>query len=157
MAAAESALRDLDDLAGNAARVVAAARQLPDHMSVFVGLPGPVDLGWQRAVAVVEEAGLQAKLDVAGPDAMLAARLSALIEADLPFKLTGLDLDRLPAVVALIDALIEGAEPAEAAELAATPVTMAELGSWDDLRQARVRRRLVSCDAVDPAAWLSQV
>lgn len=157
VAAAESALRDLDDLAGNAARVVAAAHQLPADVAVFVELPGPVDLGWHRAVAVVEAAGLQAKLDAAGPPAVLAARLSALIEADLPFKLTGLTLDRLPAVVALVDALIEGADLEEAAGLAADTFAGAALAGWDDLRAGRVRRRLVSCDGGDPGAWLDRV
>lgn len=153
--AAESALRDLDDLAGNAARVVAAARELPEAVVVFVELPGPADLGWQRAVEVIESAGLLAKLTAAGPVPGLAARLSALVEADLPFKLTGLTLDRLPGVAGLVDALIEGAEPAEAANL--EPVGVAELAGWDDVRQTRVRRRLISCDGDDPGAWLERV
>ena len=34
--AAESALRDLDDLSGNAARVVSAAEQLDDRIEVFL-------------------------------------------------------------------------------------------------------------------------
>ena len=56
LVAVETVLRDLDDLAGNAARVVAAAADLPPGVDVFVGFPaanGTVD-----AVEVVEAAGL---------------------------------------------------------------------------------------------------
>ncbi|HEY0240314.1 MAG TPA: hypothetical protein VGC37_16895, partial [Friedmanniella sp.] len=42
LVAVESVLRDLDALAGNATRVVAAAAGLPDGVDVYVGLPpGP--------------------------------------------------------------------------------------------------------------------
>src|SRR4051812_20549731 len=48
--AVESALRDLDDLAGNAARVVSAAGELDAGVQVFVELPYAP--GWERAVEV---------------------------------------------------------------------------------------------------------
>jgi hypothetical protein len=89
----ESALRDLDDLAGNAARVVSAAAELGEEVAVFVEIPYAA--GWERAVAEVEAAGLSGKLRTGGPDArdcpttdQLARQLSVLVEADLPFKLT---------------------------------------------------------------------
>ena len=91
---AEIALRDLDDLAGNAERVVAAAEELdPDEVMVFVELP--FRHGWVAAIEVVEGAGLNGKIRTGGlePDAyptadQLAQQLSELIEADLPFKAT---------------------------------------------------------------------
>ena len=92
--AAEIALRDLDDLAGNAGRVVAAAEELdPDEVSVFVEVP--FGHGWIGAVEVIEAASLFGKIRTGGlePDAFptadqLAQQLSVLIEADLPFKAT---------------------------------------------------------------------
>ena len=92
--AAEIALRDLDDLAGNAGRVVAAAEELdPDEVSVFVEVP--YGHGWLGAVEVIEAASLFGKIRTGGlePDAFpsadqLAQQLSGLIEADLPFKAT---------------------------------------------------------------------
>jgi hypothetical protein len=91
--AVESALRDLDDLAGNAARVVAAADQLDESVSVFVEMPHAP--GWERAVIEVEAAGRYGKIRTGGlepaetPSAnQLARQLSVLIEADLAFKAT---------------------------------------------------------------------
>ena len=51
-----SMLRDLDDLAGNAARVIAAAEALDPDVTVFVGLPYAP--GWPRAVELVEAGGV---------------------------------------------------------------------------------------------------
>ena len=93
LVAVESALRDLDDLAGNAERVVSAAAELDDAVRVFVEIPYAP--GWERAVAVVEAAGYYGKLRTGGvepadtpPADQLARQLSVLIEADLPFKAT---------------------------------------------------------------------
>ena len=61
---AVSMLRDLDDLAGNAARVVAAAEALDPDVAVFVGLPYAP--GWAGAVEVVEAAGHCAMISPAG-------------------------------------------------------------------------------------------
>src|SRR3954451_6745854 len=63
--AVESALRDVDDLAGEATRVVAAAGELDATVHVFVELP--YAQGWERAVEVVEAAGLSGKLRTGGP------------------------------------------------------------------------------------------
>src|SRR5215204_4797003 len=91
--AVESALRDLDDLGGNAARVAAAAAELDESVLVFVEIP--YTPGWERAVEEVEGAGLLGKIRTGSPDntgtppyAQLAEQLSVLVEADLPFKAT---------------------------------------------------------------------
>jgi hypothetical protein len=153
--AAESELRDLDDLAGNAGRVAAAAGEL-DEVAVRVTLPDAP--GWVRAVEVVEAAGLSANVR-AGADAWsdrsaarrLAERLSVLVEADLAFSLTAAEGVELPrpgqavAVVAmLVEALVDGAEPEEAAELLLlTDATRIRAGleRWNDATATRVRRR----------------
>lgn len=77
----ESALRDLDDLPGNAGRVAQAALALDDlaiddPITVFVELPYAP--GWQRAVEVVEAAGLLGKIRTGGtePDAYPSPRSS---------------------------------------------------------------------------------
>ena len=153
--AVESALRDLDDLAGNAARVVAAALAL-DDVAVTVGLPDAP--GWVRAVEVVEAAGLRAGV-ACDADAWrnpaaagrLAERLSVLVEADLPFSLAPGTLPApgraLASLAMLVEALVDGAEPEEASELLlvedATRLRSG-LGRWDEPTAHRVRRRLLS-------------
>lgn len=152
-----SMLRDLDDLAGNAARVVAAAEALDPDITLFVGLPYAP--GWPRAVEVVEAAGHCAVLspgDPAGPAsaAELVEQLEGLIDADLPFKIGG--GSAAYSLTGLIDAvrgLIDGLPAADAAQL---------LGADSDLQWAingeaealRVRRRLrsVNCAQVSAAA-----
>ena len=158
--AARAALRDLDDLTGNLQRVVAAAAVLAD-VEVEVTLPDAP--GWVRTVEAVEAAGLWAH--VAAPAAAwrepaaalrLTERLSVLVEADLAFSVSPEPGDepgpagRAVAVLAmLVEALVDGAEPAEAAELLlADPVRVRTgLARWDVATVGRVRRRLraVSC------------
>ncbi len=174
--AVEAALRDLDDLAGNVARVSAAADQLDDGIAVYVEIPYAP--GWERAVAAVEAAGCRGKLRTGGPEPadtptvdQLAAQLSELVEADLPFKATaglhrafptpGVD-PRRPAqhgfltLLAAVDALVEGATvPDTAAVLGREDrdALIAELAGWDEHRAARVRRRWLSfgcCGILDP-------
>jgi hypothetical protein len=82
----EPALRDLDDLVGSAARVISAAAELGSDVDIFVGLPYAP--GWEAAVEPIEAAGLYGKIGAAGPSAT-AEQLSILVEADLPFKITG--------------------------------------------------------------------
>lgn len=170
--AVESALRDLDDLAGNAARVASAAGELPEEVRVFVEIPYAP--GWERAVEAVEAAGLLGKIRTGSPDdsgtpayAPLAEQLGVLVEADLPFKATaglhharptpGPDPDRpvqhgFLNVLAAVDALVEGASAVEAAAVlrSGDPAVVA---LWDDATAARVRRRFVSfgcCGVLDP-------
>jgi hypothetical protein len=170
----ESALRDLDDLAGNAARVVAAAGELDDTVGIFVEIPYAP--GWERAVAVVEEAGRYAKLRTGGEAAVpstgqLAHQLSVLVEADLPFKATaglhhavataGRDPERPAAhgflnLIAAVAALVDGAIVEEAAQVLSSTDASAlaeRVGTWGEAEASRVRRRLRSfgcCGVTDP-------
>ena len=156
---AVSVLRDLDDLVSGARRVAAAAAAL-EGVVVRVELPDVP--GWVRAVEVVEAAGLEAQVSTAAdawtdPAAArrLAERLSVLVEADLPFAVApgtapGDSSGRaVLALAMLVEALVDGAEPAGAAELLlADPVRVrAGLHRWDDATAARVRRRLRSVAA----------
>jgi hypothetical protein len=180
--AAEIALRDLDDLAGNAGRVAAAAAELDPDIAVFVELPRRP--GWIAAVEVVEAAGLLGKIRTGGlePDAFpttdqLAEQLSALIEADLPFKATA-GLHRawpqrvadehgrirhqhgFVTVLMAIEALIDGAGTDAATELLGLDDPgriFTALQGWDTATVARVRRRFRSfgcCGVTDPVADL---
>ena len=143
---AESALRDLDDLAGNAARLVAAADELDPEIEVFVELPFAPR--WEAAVEVVEAAGLSAKI-IAGSDGVrLAEQLSVLIEADCGFKVQLGDdpgsADRWQLALA-VDALVDGSSIAEAAGLLAGgdhERSRELVEGWDDVTSQRVRRRL---------------
>jgi hypothetical protein len=156
----ESPLRDLDDLPGSASRLVVAAEEL-SGTEVFVGLP-PAP-GWIRAVELVEAAGLlgsltPARLPATDPasNAQLAEQLSVLVEADLPFRLTwpasppgtgatGAVAAATVALLMALEALVDGATPAEAADLLGLrdPArARAGLARWDQARATRVRRRL---------------
>ena len=176
LAAVETALRDLDDLAGNADRVVSAAGQLGDAVRVFVEIPYVP--GWEKAVAVVEAAGYYGKLRTGGlepvdtpPSDQLARQLSVLIEADLPFKATaglhhavalrGSDPARprqhgfLNLLVA-VEALVDGGSVNEAADLlgeSGRESVLARVAAWNDTQASRIRRRFRSfgcCGVLDP-------
>jgi hypothetical protein len=176
VAAVESALRDLDDLAGNAARVASAAGELTEDIAVFVEIPYAP--GWERAVAEVEAAGLLGKIRTGSPDdsgtppyEQLAEQLSVLVEADLPFKATaglhharstpGSDPQRpvqhgFLNLLAAVEALVEGASVADAAD-ALRHVDPAAIAAWSDGTVARVRRRFRSfgcCGVLDPVGDL---
>jgi hypothetical protein len=176
LAAVETALRDLDDLAGNADRVVSAAGQLGDAVRVFVEIPYVP--GWEMAVAVVEAAGYYGKLRTGGlepvdtpPSDQLARQLSVLIEADLPFKATA----GLHHAVALsgnepgrprqhgflnlllaVEALVDGGSVSEAADLlgeSGRQSVLARVAAWNDTQASRIRRRFRSfgcCGVLDP-------
>jgi hypothetical protein len=107
VAGLEIALRDLDDLAGNARRVVAAVDEAKaglddpeaaDALDVFVELPGPTTHGWLAAadeVAAREDLGLRLKFRTGGLDAdlfpseaTLAAWIDAALDRETPFKCT---------------------------------------------------------------------
>ena len=150
--AVESALRDLDDLAGNAARIAAAARDLPDDPAVFVEIPNA--WGWERAVAAVEAEGLAAKIDAAAGLASVGDLLAACVEADLPFKVSGLDVDGLLPLLVMVAALVDDADPAEAirAGQQPEPELARTVREWDVPAQTRVRRRLLACDSPDITA-----
>lgn len=146
-----STLRDLDDLAGNARRVVAAAEVLDPEVRVLVGLPRA--RGWDRAAEEVEAAGLQASVDLTatgGPNSPeeLATQLRELVELDLPFRVTGIDPEAvtLPALLLAVEALVEDAGADEAARLLTIGDAAAvdTLKDWDEPTATRVRRRLTS-------------
>jgi hypothetical protein len=102
----ESALRDLDDLVGSAARVISAAAELGFDVDIFVALPYAP--GWEAAVEPIEAAGLYGKIGAVGPSST-AEQLSILVEADLPFKITSrIEWDWL-AMLRAIHALVDGA------------------------------------------------
>lgn len=176
--AVEVALRDLDDLAGNAERVAQAALALPEPVRVFVELPYAP--GWERAAEVVEAAGLLGKIRTGGTEpasspssAQLAEQLSVLIETDLSFKATaglhragrnvGHD-DRGVAweqhgfanLMIAVHTLANGSDRAEVESILADEHRdrLAELiGSWSDDDAVRVRRRFVGfgcCGVLDP-------
>lgn len=159
--AVETTLRDLDDLPGNAARVVSAASALPEGVEVYVDVPGAP--GLVEAVEAIEAGGLLGRVDLraapTGPHGYSAAeRLSVLVEADLPFKVAGARSEPLgpygvgPVLMA-VEALVDGAEPDEVTALLATGEesrVRAALARWDAATQSRVQRRLrgVDCPAL---------
>ncbi len=165
--AVETVLRDLADLAQNAARVVVAAQTLPDAIEVYVEVPGTS--GFVDAVATIEAGGLLGRVDLCTAadrwSLSAAERLSALVEADLPFKVTGLSaatFERrgVAAVLTAVEALIDGADVDEAAtllEAADRSRTQAGLARWDDATQVRVRRRLRGLDCGDLTRTLDEL
>ena len=180
---AEIGLRDLDDLPGNAGRVVAAAEELDlDEVTVFVELP--FSHGWIGAVEVIEAASLYGKIRTGGlepgsfPTAdQLAQQLSVLIEADLPFKATAglhrawpnrvtdergdtLHQHGFVTLLMAIEALIDGAGSDAAVDLLQLDDPgriFTALQGWDEPAAARVRRRFRSfgcCGVTEPVADL---
>ncbi len=151
-----SMLRDLDDLAGNAARVVAAAEALDPEITTFVGLP--YASGWQRAVEVVEAAGhcaLVGPRSPADPGAIseLVEQFVVLIEADLPFKIGG-EAPAYPVtgLLVAIHALIEGLPPTEAVRLVADDQSPETIGNEVEAQRVRRRLRSVNCDQISAVA-----
>jgi hypothetical protein len=139
---AESALRDLDDLVGNAVRVAAAAAELEHEIAVFVDVPDAP--GWEAAVELVEAAGLYGKIDATEP-LQTVRQLSILVEVDLPFKITNqLEVSWL-VLLRATDALIAGASLEDAAGLLESKdhdQIGPALSGWDDKAQSRIRRRV---------------
>jgi len=104
LAGIEIALRDLDDLAGNARRVVAAVsatEDLPPDAAVYVEVPlthvpdPAASRDWLAALDEVAAADLRLKLRTGGLDpaafptaATLAAAVDAALDRELPFKCT---------------------------------------------------------------------
>jgi len=141
---AEPALRDFDDLAGSAVRVVSAAAEFGSDLAIFVELPYAP--GWQAAVELVEAAGLYGKLAAEQVESRRTAeQLSILIEADLPFKITTGSSDGGLAVLAAIEALIDGASLDDAAELmkaTGNDQIQPVVSAWGQATQSRIRRRI---------------
>ena len=102
LAGLEIALRDLDDLAGNAQRVVAAIHAAHDAGSLATDVPVYVELPptepthqWLAAADEVAGAELRLKFRTGGPEARLfptsptlAAWIDAALDRETPFKCT---------------------------------------------------------------------
>ncbi|MBD8870770.1 hypothetical protein [Nocardioides donggukensis] len=102
LAGLEVALRDPDDLAGNARRIVAGLDQARDHGAVDDDLPVYVELpqadptaGWLSAADEVAGAELRLKFRTGGVEAdlfpasrTLAAWVDAALDRETPFKCT---------------------------------------------------------------------
>jgi hypothetical protein len=141
---AEPALRDLDDLAGSAARVVSAAAELGPDVAVFVELPYAP--GWEAAVEHIEAAGLYAKIEARETQPRhIVEQLSILIEADLPFKISNRGDTSVLAMLRAIDALVDDASVDDAAQLIQVEdhdQIGAVVSTWNRAAQTRIRRRL---------------
>src|SRR5215211_2724093 len=141
---AEAGLRDFNDLAGSAARVVSAATELGSDVAIFV--EPPYAPGWQAAIELVESAGLYAKIATGDAEPrQTAEQLSVLIEADLSFKITSRLSYGCLALLAAVGALIDGASIEDAADLMhvnAEDHISALITAWDQTMPARIRRRV---------------
>lgn len=92
----EIAVRDLDDLAGNVRRIVAATDDLETEWPIFIELPStPTDHGWLSAADVAAEAGFRLKFRTGGLDAsafppseVLASWIEAALDRETAFKCT---------------------------------------------------------------------
>ncbi|MGD7786779.1 hypothetical protein ACQCX2_00445 [Propionibacteriaceae bacterium Y1700] len=165
--AVESALRDLDDLPGNAARVVAAARELPAEVEVFVEFPA--HRGWEAAVEVVEAEGLFGMIRIDGPSdnrTGVLDQLQTLVEADLPFKIAGTAQPFPYGILQLLNALlavIDDADPQIVSDLldtntdTDTNALAASVAAWSDLESGKVRRRLRGIGCTDIASVVTEL
>lgn len=156
----QSGLRDLDDLTGNAARVVSAASELSESVAVYVEIPFAP--GWERAVDAVESAGLLGAIRVASggpdPESALVEQLSAFVEADLPFRVVG----RIGSIGLLraVHALVEGASSGDAADLLRDrDPRRSGLGvaEWDEPASARIRRRVQRLECASATTLLDEL
>jgi hypothetical protein len=141
---AEPAVRDFDDLAGSAARVVSAAAELGSEVAIFVELPYAP--GWDAAVELVEAAGLYGKIAAGETEPrQTAEQLSILIEADLPFKITSRSATGWLPLLTAVDALIDGANLDDAAELIQSDDNdqiRRRMSAWEHTTLSRIRRRV---------------
>ena len=95
LAGIEIALRDLDDLAGNTRRVVAAAQALDVDVPVHVEVPGEITPSWLAAADEIAAAELRLKFRTGGLDpsaypssSVLAGWMDAALDRETPFKCT---------------------------------------------------------------------
>lgn len=151
-----TALRDLDDLAGATARVAVAARELDPEITVLVELPTvpawEQGSGWERVIETIELEGLSAAIADNGDPAQIVTRLSALIEADVPFVITGpiTRAERLTELIMIVYALIEGTTPEEAS--ASPPVGPPPQDATD-----RIRRRVIGVETASIPEMIPQL
>jgi hypothetical protein len=141
--AVEPTLRDLDDLAGSAARVVSAAAELGPPVTVFIELPYAP--GWKAAVELIEAAGLYGKIAAGHAEPQqVVEQLSILIEADLPFKITGARNGDWLSLLLVVEGLVAGANLDDAAALMRLDDHQIgeAMSGWGPTTQSRVRRRV---------------
>lgn len=93
LAALETAVRDLDDPAGNVRRVDAAVRAAGLDLPVYVELPGPPEHGWLAAADEVAASAMRLKLrlgnvdpDLVPPATTVAAWIDAALDREIEFK-----------------------------------------------------------------------
>ncbi|SDT09870.1 hypothetical protein [Microlunatus soli] len=161
IAGVDNVVRDPQDPVGNIARIAAAARELDPEIVIRVAIPFRCT-GYDDAVAEAESEELQGLLSATDPsaDGDLAAQLSTFVEADLACAVALDDPVRLVGLIIALDAIIDGADPADARVLLAgndAPAAAGEIAGWDDQRIGRVRRRLTAVRVPDPAALLDQL
>lgn len=175
LAGLEIALRDPDDLAGNARRVLAALDEagVGDDVAVFVELPAvPPSASWLAAADELAGAGLRLKFRTGGLDASafpapetLAAWIDAALDRETPFKCTaglhravrhtdddGLVHHGFGNVLLATERAFDGASPAEVAETLAD--TSPDLDSLDVARARRWFTSFGSCSVSEPVADL---
>jgi hypothetical protein len=143
IAAVEPTLRDLDDLAGSAARVISAAAELGPEITVFIELPYAP--GWEAAAELIEAASLYGKIAAGQAEPrQVVEQLSILIEADLPFKITCAHNGDWLSLLLVVQALIAGANLDDAAAVIRLDDHRigATMSGWDPTTQSRVRRRV---------------
>ena len=93
LAGLEVALRDLDDLAGNARRIDAAVRAADLDLPVHIEIPGPAHGSWLAAADEVAASGHRLKLrlghvdhDLIPDSATVVAWIDAALDRETPFK-----------------------------------------------------------------------
>jgi hypothetical protein len=87
----DTAVRDLDDPAGNARRIVTAAGDLPDDVRLHVHVGGSLTPGWLAALDVLAEGGLPEGSDVVLPLDRVDPEpwIDAALDRELPVGLAG--------------------------------------------------------------------
>ena len=182
----EIALRDEDDLARNARRVMAALdTSLPEGVTVSIELPGPAEgSAWSAAADVVAEYGHRLKFRTGGdtpqahPDpAEMAVAITAAIDREVAFKCTaglhhavrntapdtGFDQHGFLNVLLATRAVLDGAREDDVVRVLAErdPSAIASaFADLDDEVAARLRRWFVSfgsCSIDEPVADLVEL
>lgn len=165
--AVETLVRDRDDPAANIARIAVAAEELDSGTDIFVG--APADLDHARIAEEIEGNGLSGLITGDGLDpATICTRMSTCVELDLAFRIgpgaaASVDAQSetavLLAVMMALDALIDGAEVADATRLLDDPAAAEPFSilDSDEARVQRVRRRLAGFDLQDPYAVAAEV
>lgn len=157
------ALRDLDDLAGNARRVVTAVDDaradgsLAEDATVRVALPAePAGHGWLAAADEIAAAELEAALTLTGhgvraPEDAVAGWLDALLDRETGFAALGADHARdVLAVLSATAAAWDGASPDEVAAALASDTP--DPAGW-----ATGRRWCRAVEVADGAAVAEQI